>query len=172
MTLSRVRALLIVGTLAALAAAFVTWAILQDSQTKNVEAERRCPEGAVAAATGIPEPKKVTVNVYNDTDEKGLAGRVAGQLEERGFKIGKVGNDPDPDPVRGTAVLRFGPKGLGGAHLLRAYFADADSEPDTRRDGATVDVVLGHEFRQMSTPSEVNEALRMLGDPSPPPGMC
>ncbi|MQA25479.1 MAG: LytR family transcriptional regulator [Micromonosporaceae bacterium] len=172
MTLARVRALLVVVTMAALAASFVLWAILRDSQAKDDPAEQNCPQGAVPAATAVPEPKNMKLNVYNDTDQRGLAKRVAGQLKSRGFKIGKVGNDPDPDPVKGTALLRFGPDGLGGAHLLRAYFVDADSEPDTRRKGASIDIVLGQQFKQLSTPSEVNDGLRLLGDPSPPAGMC
>ncbi|MGH3728048.1 MAG: LytR C-terminal domain-containing protein [Micromonosporaceae bacterium] len=173
MTLARVRALLVVGSLAALAAMFVIWAIMRDSQTDPAsEAERRCSEGQVPAATAVPEPKALTINVYNDTDEGGLAKRVAGELKARGFKIGKVGNDPNPNPVKGTAELRFGPKGLGGAHLLSAHLIAADMVPDTERDGAVVDVVLGQEFKQLASPSEVNDALRLIEDPSPPPGMC
>ncbi len=123
-------------------------------------------------STAIPEPKSLKINVYNDTDEGGLAKKIASQLEARGFKIGKVGNDPDPDPVKGTAELRFGPKGLGGAHLLSAHLVDADLLPDTERENETVDVVLGQEFKQLASPSEVNDALRLINDPSPPPGMC
>ncbi len=174
MTLARARALLIVGSLAALAAVFVTWAILRDSQQPDAEvaAEQRCEEGEQPAATAIPEPKALTVNVYNDTDEAGLARKIADQLESRGFKIKKVGNDPDPDPVKGTAELRFGPKGLGGAHLLTAYFINADLLPDPERKDGIIDIVLGQQFQQVASPSEVNDALRTIGDPSPPPGMC
>jgi hypothetical protein len=173
MTLARVRALLVVGTLAVLAATFVVWAIMRDSQTKeDVSDARRCAEGEKPAATAIPEPKKLTINVYNDTDQRGLAKRVANQLRAEGFKVAKVSQDPDPNVVKGTAELRFGPKGLGGAYLLSAYFQNADMLPDTERDDAKVDVVLGQEFRQIASPAEVNDALRMIGDPSPPTGMC
>ncbi|MGH3740559.1 MAG: LytR C-terminal domain-containing protein [Micromonosporaceae bacterium] len=172
MTLSRVRALLVMGTLVAVAAGFVIWAIVRDSQSVAERPERTCPEGAVPAATAIPAPKKVKINVYNDTDKDGLASSVAEQLKTRGFQVGKVRNDPDPAPVKGSAELRYGPAGLGSAHLLRAYFTDAQPEPDVERTGSTVDVVLGMEFRQLATPAEVNDALRLIGDPSPPPGMC
>lgn len=172
MTLARVRALLVVGTLAALAAVFVVWAIMRDSQTKDEGEERRCREGDKVAATAMPAPKGITVNVYNDTDEVGLAKRIANKLKERGFKIGKVAQDDDPNVVKGTAELRFGPKGLAGAHLLSAHIAEADLLPDTEREDATVDVVLGQSFKQLSSPAEVNDALRLIGDPSPPPGMC
>lgn len=173
MTLARARALLIVGSLAALAAAFVIWAILRDSQPRDsASAERQCEEGEKPAATAIPEPKALAVNVYNDTDEAGLAAKIADQLEARGFKVKKVGNDPDPNPVKGTAELRFGPKGLGGAHLLTAYLINADLLPDPERKDGVVDVVLGQQFQQLGSPSEVNDALRTIGDPSPPVGMC
>lgn len=172
MTFARVRALLVVGTLAALAAAFVVWAIMRDSQTKDEGAERRCREGDKPAATAMPASKSVTVNVYNDTDEVGLAKRIAAKLKDRGFKIGKVAQDDDPNVVKGTAELRYGPKGLGGAYLLSAHIAGADLLPDTERADASVDVVLGQEFKQLASPAEVNDALRLIGDPSPPPGMC
>lgn len=174
MTLARVRALLVVGTLAALAATIVVWAILRDSQaTEEDPADaRRCAEGEVPAATAMPDPGALTVNVYNDTDQPGLAKRVAGQLKDRGFKIGKVEQDGDQNVVKGTAEVRYGPKGLGGAHLLGAYLVEADMVPDVERKDGNVDVVLGLEFRQLASPAEVNDALRLIGDPSPPTGMC
>jgi hypothetical protein len=173
MTLARVRALLVVVTMAVLAATFVVWAIMRDSQTKDDTATaRRCAEGEKPAATAIPEPKKLTINVYNDTDQRGLAKRVADHLKAEGFKVAKVAQDPDPNVVKGTAEIRFGPKGLGGAYLLSAYFQKADMLPDTERNDDTVDVVLGQEFKQIATPAEVNDALRMIGEPSPPAGMC
>ncbi|MGH3646314.1 MAG: LytR C-terminal domain-containing protein [Micromonosporaceae bacterium] len=172
MTLARVRALLVVGTLAALASVFVVWAIMRDSQSRENADERRCREGEKPAATAMPAPKGVTVNVYNDTDEVGLAKRIADKLKDRGFKIGKIDQDKDPNVVKGTAELRFGPKGLGGAYLLSAHFVETDLLPDTERKDAEVDVVLGQEFKQLSSPAEVNDALRLIGDPSPPPGMC
>jgi len=174
MTLARVRALVVVGSLAAIAATVVIWAILRDSQNQPDAAAnaRNCREGEVQASLEVPEPKDVTVNVYNDTDRTGLAASVANQLKSRGFKIGKVAQDQDREVVRGTAELRFGPKGVGAAHLLAAHVLEADMVPDTARTEATVDLVLGLEFKQLATPSEVNDALRLMGDPSPPAGMC
>ncbi|MGH3735984.1 MAG: LytR C-terminal domain-containing protein [Micromonosporaceae bacterium] len=171
MTLARVRALLVVGMLAALASVFVVWAIMRDSQTRDDDAAQRCREGEKPAATAMPEPKAVTINVYNDTDKPGLAQSIANKLEERGFKIGKVEQDKDRNVVAGTAELRFGPKGLGSAYVLSAHIVEAELLPDTEREDATVDVVLGQKFKQLSSPAEVNDALRLI-EPSPPVGMC
>ncbi|MGH3712608.1 MAG: LytR C-terminal domain-containing protein [Micromonosporaceae bacterium] len=151
---------------------FVVWAITRDSQTQDDSEARRCKEGEKPAATAMPDPKKLTVNVYNDTDEAGLAKRIANTLKTRGFVIGKVDQDRDPNVVKGTAELRFGPKGLGGAHLLSAHIAGAELLPDTERQDATVDVVLGQDFKALASPAEANDAIKLIGDPSPPAGMC
>ncbi len=173
MSLARVRALIIVGALVLMAVVTVTWAIVADDQGKSVGANaRNCPEGAVPAATAVPEPKTVTIRVYNSTDQSGLAGTTASQLKTRGFKINKVGDDPLHQVVHATAQLRYGPKAVGSAHLLKAYLLGAEPAFDIKRTDAVVDVVLGTAFKQVNTQSEVNQALVALGRPVTPKGTC
>ncbi|NES28307.1 LytR family transcriptional regulator [Micromonospora terminaliae] len=170
MSFARVRALVVVGLLAVIALVFVVVAVVRDTQSKAGTAEN-CPEGWPIADVRLREQKDVKINVYNGTDEVGLAGSVADDFRNRKFQVKKEGNAPKA--VDDVAVLRFGPKGVGSAHLLRAYFLNnAKLEPDLKRKDDTVDVILGNGFQQLATTTEVNQSLGDLGSPQAPAGTC
>ena len=169
MSFARVRALVVVGLLAVVALVFVVIAVVRDTQGKAGTAAG-CPDGWPLADVTLREPKDVKINIYNATDEAGLAGSVADDFRNRKFQVKKVGN---AKPVDTVAVLRYGPKGVGSAHLLRAYFLNqAKLEPDLKRKDDTVDVVLGNGFQQLATTTEVNQSLGDLGSPEAPAGTC
>jgi hypothetical protein len=169
MSFARVRAFVVVGVLAVLALVFVSVAMLRDTQSGAAEAS--CPAGFKRASVALREPKDVKINVYNATDTDGLAGGVATDFKNRKFQVVKQGNDGKK--VDGVAVLRYGPKGVAQAHLLRAFFLDeATREFDPNREDDTVDVVIGNSYRQLATTTEVNQALSGLGAPQLPPGTC
>ncbi|WFE42604.1 LytR C-terminal domain-containing protein [Micromonospora sp. WMMD998] len=164
------RALVVVGLLAVIALVFVFIAVLRDSQGKAGTAAG-CPDGWPLVDLRLREQKDVKINVYNATDEAGRASGVADDFRNRKFQVKKVGNEKKE--VDGVAVLRFGPKGVGSAHLLRAYFlnnAERVFQPDRKDD--TVDVVLGNNFQQLATTTEVNQSLGDLGAPEAPPETC
>ncbi|MFC4145323.1 LytR C-terminal domain-containing protein [Micromonospora mangrovi] len=164
------RALVVVGLLAVLALVFVVVAVVRDTQSAVGTAEG-CPEGWPLADVRLREQKDVKINVYNATDEPGLAGSVADDFRNRKFQVKKEGNASKG--IDKVAVLRFGPKGVGSAHLLRAYFLDqADQQFDIKRKDDTVDVVLGNGFQQLATTTEVNQSLGDLGSPEAPAGTC
>ncbi|MFD2764719.1 LytR C-terminal domain-containing protein [Micromonospora eburnea] len=164
------RALVVVGLLAVLALVFVVVAIVRDTQS-NAGTGKGCPKGWPLADVALHEPKEVKINVYNATDEPGRAGSVADDFRNRKFQVAKVGNATSG--FDGVAVLRFGPKGVGGAHLLRAYFLDnAERQFDINRKDDAVDVVLGNSFQQLATTTEVNQSLGDLGSPVAPAGTC
>ncbi|RKN26311.1 LytR family transcriptional regulator [Micromonospora sp. WP24] len=170
MSFARVRALVVVGLLAILALVFVVVAVVRDSQG-NAGTAKSCPDGWPLADVTLRETKDVKINVLNATDEVGRAGSVADDFRNRKFQVKKVGNAPKG--VDDVAVLRFGPKGVGSAHLLRAYFLDnAELDYDAKRTDDTVDVVLGSAFQQLATTTEVNQSLGDLGSPAAPPGSC
>ena len=101
-----------------------------------------------------------------------MAQRVSEQLAAAGFVIGEVAQDPLRDRVvRVPVELRFGPEGVGAAYLLSAFVTQADFLDDLSREGATVDFVIGIEFEQLRSQSEVQEAISRL-EPSPFAGMC
>jgi hypothetical protein len=170
MSFARVRALVVVGLLAVLALTFVVVALVRDTQGKAGTAEG-CPDGWPLADVTLHEPKDVKINVFNATDEPGRAATVADDFRNRKFDVKKVGNAPKG--IDDVAVLRYGPKGVGSAHLLRAYFLN-NAEPmyDPKRTDDTVDVVLGNGFQQLATTTEVNQSLGDLGAPEVPPGAC
>ncbi|MEV4464492.1 LytR C-terminal domain-containing protein [Micromonospora echinofusca] len=164
------RALVVVGLLAVLALVFVVVALIRDTQS-SAGLAGGCPEGWPLADVTLRESKDVKINVYNATDEPGRAGTVADDFRNRKFQVKKVGNEKKQ--IDDIAVLRYGPKGVGSAHLLRAYFLDnAEYDYDAKRTDDVVDVVLGSGFQQLATTTEVNQSLGDLGAPVAPAGSC
>jgi hypothetical protein len=170
MSFARVRALVVVGVLAVLALVFVGTALLRDTQ-RGSAADDACPAGFKRANIALREAKDVKIAVYNATDTPALAANVATDFKNRKFQVVKQGNDPKR--VDAVAVLRYGPKGIASAHLLKAYFLDeAEPEYDPNREDDTVDVVIGASYTQLATTTEVNQALTGLGSPKLEPGTC
>ncbi|MDQ7906508.1 LytR C-terminal domain-containing protein [Phytohabitans sp. ZYX-F-186] len=166
------RALVVVGVLVVFALVFVAVALVRDSQGGEVAAAS-CPEGWPQGDLVLREAKDIKINVYNATDTVGLAESVAEDFAGRGFQLKKKGNDPQPKGVDGVALLRYGPKGIGSSQVIQAFFlGKAATQYDPKRADDTVDVVLGDQFQQLATPTEVNQSLVDLGSPQLPPGTC
>ncbi|MFI7574826.1 LytR C-terminal domain-containing protein [Micromonospora sp. NPDC049497] len=164
------RALVVVGLLAVVALVFVVVALVRDTQS-DAGAAGGCPEGWPVADVALREQKDVKINVLNGTDRIGLATDIADDFRNRKFQVKKVADQKKK--IDDIAVLRYGPKAVGSAHLLRAYFLDeARYEYDPKRKDDTVDVVLGASFQQLATTTEVNQSLGDLGSPVAPPGSC
>ncbi|NGM11707.1 LytR C-terminal domain-containing protein [Verrucosispora sp. CWR15] len=170
MSFARVRALVVVGLLAVVALVFVVVALVRDTQS-NAGAGEGCPDDWPRADVTLRDHKDVKINVLNGTDRPGLAADVAGDFRNRDFQVQKEATQKKK--IDDVAVLRYGPKGVGSAHLLRAYFlGDAELEYDPKRENDVVDVVLGGNFQQLATITEVNQSLGDLGAPVAPPGSC
>ncbi|MEU7933044.1 LytR C-terminal domain-containing protein [Micromonospora echinofusca] len=164
------RALVVVGLLAVLALVFVVVALVRDTQS-SAGLAGGCPEGWPLADVTLREPKDVKINVLNGTDRIGLATSIADDFRNRKFQVKKFGDEKKQ--IDDIAVLRYGPKGVGSAHLLRAYFLDnAEYDYDPKRTDDVVDVVLGSGFQQLATTTEVNQSLGDLGAPVAPAGSC
>ncbi|MFD9126664.1 LytR C-terminal domain-containing protein [Kitasatospora sp. NPDC059571] len=135
------------------------------------------PSAPAATSTAVPQPKSVTVNVFNATDKAGLAARTADELRKRGFTVGQVGNAPAAldKKVPGTVQVISGPAGMGAATLLGSQVASAAKSADARTD-ATVDFVLGDSFAALLDPTAaaaaLAEATKPSPTPSPQPGQC
>jgi hypothetical protein len=170
MSFARVRALIVIGVLAVAAVVFVVTALVKDSQGGEIDGDG-CPDGFVRANIALREPKEIKVRIFNATDNDGVGNRVTQDFKNRGFQTQKPENSKKA--VDEVAVLRFGPKAVGAAHLLKAYFLnDAERQYDAKRTTDVVDVVIGTQFRQLATLTEVNQSLSSLGEPTPPPGAC
>jgi LytR cell envelope-related transcriptional attenuator len=170
MSFARVRALIIVGALTVAAVIFVVVAMVRDTQTGKPSA-KGCPNGWVLANIRLPEPKEVKIKVFNATNTRGLESRVADDFRNRKFQV--VSAAKNVKVVDGVALLRYGPKAVGGAHLLRAYFLDeANYQYDKNRKDDIIDVMIGLDFQQIGTTTEVNQSLAALGNPTLPEGAC
>lgn len=100
------------------------------------------------------KPREVTLNVYNATGRTGLAATTATKLERVGFKIERVENDPLGRTIQTAGEIRVGPTGAAGAILVAKRLAGFEVVQDGRAD-ATVDVVLGKNFRSLNLPPKV-----------------
>lgn len=174
MSFARMRSLAIV-TLLAVCALVVVWiTVSKDSQSKAADTDS-CDAGTVPVSLTFPEAKNVKLRVFNATGQAGLAAQVADDFRNRKFEVSsKLGNEKLYD---GVARLRYGPRTVAAAWLLRAYFIDeADDEEfkgfDPKRKDDVVDVIIGTRFRQLGTPTEVNQSIAQLGSPQAPPGTC
>jgi hypothetical protein len=170
MSFARVRALVVIGVLAVAAIVFVIAALVRDSQHDAIA--NGCPAGSVMADVALPDdPNEVTIRVYNGTSKVGLAEHVTNDFKNRRFKTQKP--TENKKKFKGVAQLRYGPAAVGKAHLLKAFFL-AQAEPlyNPKRKGDVVDVVIGNEYQQLATTTEVNQSLVELGEPDVPPGAC
>ncbi len=126
-----------------------------------------CTTGSSAPSskvTVVPHERKVSVQVVNSTNRKGIAGDTKKALIKRGFKIsGPAVNDGAPygghGAIAGVAEIRYGPSSLAAATLLRLYLPHAVLKA-TDASSHTVIVSLGLKFKQVASPKAVRRALR------------
>ena len=173
MTIARIRALAIVGALFLAALVLVTVSIVKDKQTRSLAAS--CPKDSVRVDTHLSDAETIQLNVYNATDRAGLAKEIALEFKQRKFKVDpeKATNDPLGKPVEGVAVLRYGPKMVGAAWVVRSYFLnDAVREFDPSRQDESIDIVLGPSFKKLATETEQRLALASVGRAELPKGTC
>jgi hypothetical protein len=169
LSFARVRAIALVTMLVIAAVVMVSMALSRQSEDPVVADQ--CPEDFVPVRLILPEASDVKLNVYNATTRIGLAGQVGDNFANRNFQVLERG-DYDSE-VEGVAELHYGPATVGAAQLVGAYFLnEATRVFDIDRDDDVVDVVLGSQFRQLATPTEVSQAIAAAGNPEPPAGTC
>jgi hypothetical protein len=110
-------------------------------------------------------PSGVTLNVYNATVRAGLAASVANTLQNQGFKIATIDNDPMGKTILGVGEIRHGPSGLEGAILAAQRLPGATMVQDSRMD-ASVDLVVGQGYLGLTVPAKV--ALSTKAKPTTP----
>ncbi|MEU0068963.1 LytR C-terminal domain-containing protein [Streptomyces sp. NPDC006332] len=129
---------------------------------------RATPSASAGAA--VPEPRRITVNVFNATSRSGLAKQTADELKKRGFKIGDVGNATKEydKKVKGTGML-LGPASSLNTSLpvLATQLGTAERRTDAARKGTDIDLVLGNGFKTLTTKKDADKALAKLAEPQP-----
>ncbi|GAA1400119.1 sigma-70 family RNA polymerase sigma factor [Catellatospora coxensis] len=132
-----------------------------------------CLPGQIPVDLALPDSEsQVLVNVFNGTKAADLAENVSFDLRNRKFTIGTIGDETEHRDV--VAVLRYGPQTVGEAQVLRAYLLvePVELEFDPQRTTADVDLVVGGQFKQFATPTEMRQKIAQLGQPTLPPGTC
>ncbi|WP_448609274.1 LytR C-terminal domain-containing protein [Geodermatophilus sp. URMC 60] len=138
-------------------AALVVWWNVFDTEGELEAQEAQACASASAAAPSL-DPTTVALRVFNATDRGGLAQEVAASLQERGFVVEEIANDPTEREVTGVGELRHGPRGNDAAAFVRLFVPGAGDFLDTRAT-ATVDVVIGPDWAGLAPPEEVDAAL-------------
>ncbi len=144
-------------------------------KTASAADRTQCPSPKPSApAKVLPQPAKITVNVYNATPRSGLAKAAADELKKRGFKIGEVGNATAAydKKVPGPGLLLGAPAAVDGSFpVLGTQLPGALTKTDARRNGE-VDLIIGTQFKAFSKPQAAASALTALTKPAPAPSSC
>ncbi|MBC7559756.1 MAG: LytR C-terminal domain-containing protein [Dermatophilaceae bacterium] len=114
-------------------------------------------------------PAGVTVNVYNASARTGLAASVARALDDKGFRVATVDNDPLGKTILTVGEIRAGPSGAAAAALISKRLVGATVVRDDRPD-ASVDLVLGKRYRALNTPPKVKVKVTVTKGISSPRG--
>ncbi|WIN00654.1 LytR C-terminal domain-containing protein [Actinoplanes oblitus] len=170
MGFTRLRAYLVFGVLAIAAAVVVAVAVVRDSQ--GGAAASGCPAGTTLVNVTLPrDAAQVSLRVLNGTRRAGLAEQVSAEFKDRGFKMQPTRTSRTKSAE--VAVIQFGPKSVGAAQWIRAYFlGEAKPEYNAKRTTDVIDVVLGDRYQSLATVTEVNQSMAQIGAPSAPPGTC
>ncbi len=107
-------------------------------------------------------PQDVTVQVSNATGRTGLATTATTQLEQRGFVV--MAPDDYPSSMKATTVM-FSPGNEQAAATVAATLATSKVERVTGI-GQVVQVVLGPDFRTVSSPPPTGSPVRVQIDHS------
>nr|WP_234438260.1 LytR C-terminal domain-containing protein [Streptomyces sp. 303MFCol5.2] len=143
--------------------------------TKATKATKASPAASASAAVAgvagaAPKPAQITVNVFNATTRSGLAKTTADELKKRGFKIGEVGNATKQydKKVTGTGIL-LGPAASLNTSLpvLATQLTTAERRTDAARAGTTIDLIIGNQFKALTSPTASVKALSALAAPQP-----
>ncbi|QOV40966.1 LytR C-terminal domain-containing protein [Streptomyces ferrugineus] len=125
-----------------------------------------------SATAPLPKPGGITVNVLNATTRSGLAKKTADELRKRGFKIGEVGNATKEydKKIKGTGIL-LGPASSLDTSLpvLATQLASAERRTEATRKGASVDLIIGDAFKDLTKRPAADKELAALSEPKPTP---
>lgn len=116
-------------------------------------------------------PASFTVNVFNASDQRGVAKTLSDELRTLGFdQVGQVANDPlyPAGDLRCVGEIRYGNAGVASARTALMLMPCAQLVVDQRVD-ESVDIVVGALYSFEGTPDEVKTQLNQIGDAVAPP---
>lgn len=162
---------IILSVAAVLLAVALILAYLVNSRSIVIEALEPKPvaEAPVAPNSACPsdqfdyvEPSKMMINVMNGTQIAGLAGASAKKLEKRGFKVGEVGN-ARMSKVNVVGAVISGPDGYAQAMTIQRHVSGLTYVFDPKRQGRTVDLVIGTKYKKLVKEPKVSTQPGKLG---------
>jgi hypothetical protein len=125
---------------------------LTRAQRRQLREQRELAERAAR----LPQPSTISLEVLNATFVPGLAADTAAVLEDEGFLISGVGNEPRGEASRQVAVIRAAPNQLRQARQVALYFPGARVQQVLGTEGQ-VTVVLGDRFSEIRVPPTLDE---------------
>ena len=142
------------------------------STTAAGPAATRAPAGpGVACVLALPDsPAEIRIRVIDAGAPAGVADATATQLTRRGYTVLTGTAGTTGHHAAGSAALRYGPRAIGAATVLRAVLRGDTTmvfSPDRADD--SIDLTLGAAFTRLATTTETNQALAAGGEPSAPP---
>ena len=145
----------------AVAALAVWWNVLQKNADREADQAAACTSASQAAPS--LDPTTVHLRVLNGSDQQGVAGQVAGALQQLGLVVDEIGNDASGRQVTGVGEVRHGrdADGASAARYVALYLPGATDYTDTRAT-AQVDLVIGPDFvfpGGLATAADVEKSL-------------
>lgn len=102
------------------------------------------------------DPGKIKVNVMNGTKVAGLAGATSTKLKKRGFTIGEIGN-VNLSKTNIVGLVTSGTDGYAQAMTVQRHIKGLTYVYDPKRLGASVDLVMGTEYKDLIDEKKVNK---------------
>ncbi len=136
--------------------------------TTTTTAPTRPPAKIVLPAAGT-----VHLVVLNGTARNGLAKTVADQLAAQGFVVTGQGNAPAA--LAGASTVTFGSGAQPAGTLVSRWIAGSRLVGNPKQPAGSVQVVLGSDYKRLSTPAEVaaaGTATQPVVAPRPTPTGC
>lgn len=108
--------------------------------------------GVTGDAAAELKPTNFPLNIFNATNRDNLAADTALQLQQRGFAVDLVTNDPLRSGLTISAQVRGAQSEMGELREVAAEVPGAQIETDSRHD-PSVDLVLGAGFTTLAKPA-------------------
>jgi hypothetical protein len=153
-------------------ASILTWIVVFANSTATSITSCNAPAsgaGAVQSHSALDKtqaaaPADTAVRVLNGAGQRGSAQLAAVELGELGMpEAGEPDNDPlyPAQDLSCVGQIRYGPAGASAARTLSLVVPCAELVDDGRQ-GASVDLALGSDFRDITPSQGVNDALKAL----------
>ena len=148
MSFARVRALVVIGVLAVAAVVFVVVALVRDTPGRR-RRQRGCPAGAPRANIELPgRPGRGQDQGLQRHQRRPARPTRSPRTSRTAVSRCRSPAESKTKFERTSPWIRYGPKTVGDAQLLRAYFlGQAKTQYNAKRTDDVVDIVIGNDVQ-------------------------